>query len=550
MLGVDLAHERLARARPDLLRGRARGLVEPVRPPDGRRRAAPRLAADGRADDLRGGADHPAAEDRRARRGAGGDPAADPQQRPPAGHEPRGPVRDHRRLPRRRAARDGALRALRQGRLPRHAAGAAGPHLRGDAQADRRGHPRGAPDLRGLHRRRRPRQRPLPDAPDHLAGGRPRLVRLVGHRPPGDRPRELLPLRGDVQDVHRGLPDHGQRPADPVQRRFLSAAARRDPGGLPARPALPGGAWLPHPRSHAPVRRARRRTVQAGPGAQHRRRLRHLAVHALQRLGLRRGLLLRDGDPLRRNPRPPDRRRDGRPLVVAAVREHPDRVPRGLLPPADRRLHDGGRHRRARPAPRRQRRREALRLPRAGRGLDPRRPLAHAPLGRPGRAAGRALDEAPAPRRRQRGGAAGQVRRDRRGAGRHADLPHRGRRGVEGPPRPPGRARGARRGLRARLSRAGADRLRGRARRRRGGRRGRHRRRARPPAGGPRRRAGVRLRAVARGHAGGVRGRDRPAGAAARAAAALVAGGAGGGRARAGAGQSLGAPGGADPGAP
>ena len=41
-----------------------------------------------------------------------------------------------------------------------------------------------------------------------------------------------------------------------------------------------------------------------------------------------------------------DRRRDGRPLVVAAVREHPDRVPRGLLSAADGRLHDGHRLRR------------------------------------------------------------------------------------------------------------------------------------------------------------------------------------------------------------
>ena len=42
VLGVDLAHERLARARADLLRGRARRLVVAVRPPDGRRRAAAR----------------------------------------------------------------------------------------------------------------------------------------------------------------------------------------------------------------------------------------------------------------------------------------------------------------------------------------------------------------------------------------------------------------------------------------------------------------------------------------------------------------------------
>ena len=45
---------------------------------------------------------------------------------------------------------------------------------------------------------------------------------------------------------------------------------------------------------------------------------------------------------------------------------------------------------------RRQRRREALRVPRAGRGLDPRRPLADAALGRARRRARRAVVEAPA----------------------------------------------------------------------------------------------------------------------------------------------------------
>ena len=48
-------------------------------------------------------------------------------------------------------------------------------------------------------------------------------------------------------------------------------------------------------------------------------------------------------------PGPADRRRHGRALVVAAVREHPDRVPGGLLSAAGRRLHDrhGFRRRRA-----------------------------------------------------------------------------------------------------------------------------------------------------------------------------------------------------------
>src|SRR5918995_2061294 len=66
MLGLDLAHERLARARTHLLRGRARRLVEPVRPSDGRGRTAAGIASDRCEDDLRGGHHHSAAEDRRA----------------------------------------------------------------------------------------------------------------------------------------------------------------------------------------------------------------------------------------------------------------------------------------------------------------------------------------------------------------------------------------------------------------------------------------------------------------------------------------------------
>ena len=86
------------------------------------RRPAARLAADGREDDLRGGDHHPADQDHRARRAAGGRPQADLQQRPPAGDEPGRPVRDRRRLPRGREARDRALRALRQGDVPRRPA--------------------------------------------------------------------------------------------------------------------------------------------------------------------------------------------------------------------------------------------------------------------------------------------------------------------------------------------------------------------------------------------------------------------------------------------
>ena len=140
--------------------------------------------------------------------------------------------------------------------------------------------------------------------------------------------------------------------------------------------------------------------AQAGARAHDRRRLRHEPLHPVLGLGRPRRVLLLDGDPLRRHPGPTDRRRDGRPLVVAALREHPDRVPRGLLPGADRRLHDDHRLGRSRLPPGRQRDREALRLPRAGRGLDPRRPLADPSVGHARRRAGRAVGEDPRARRR------------------------------------------------------------------------------------------------------------------------------------------------------
>ena len=61
---------------------------------------------------------HPAAQDHRAGRAAGGCPEADLQQRPPAGDESRRPLRHRGGVPRRREARDRPLRSLRQGDVP------------------------------------------------------------------------------------------------------------------------------------------------------------------------------------------------------------------------------------------------------------------------------------------------------------------------------------------------------------------------------------------------------------------------------------------------
>ena len=96
-----------------------------------------------------------------------------------------------------------------------------------------------------------------------------------------------------------------------------------------------------------------------------------------------------------------------------------------------------------------------------------------------------------------------------RRARRHARLPHRRRRRLEGPARPAGRGGRTRRLVRARQPRVREGGLRRRARRRRGGRRGRDRGRAGAPARGARRRARVRLRPAAR-RAARRRARPRP----------------------------------------
>ena len=109
-----------------------------------------------------------------------------------------------------------------------------------------------------------------------------------GTDPAGPRTDQLLPLRGHVQDVHRDLPDHGQRSPDPLQRRLLSRCCTSSCRREPAASALPGRARLPHARARAPLRRPRRRALQAGARAEHRGRATAPARTCSTRAGTRR----------------------------------------------------------------------------------------------------------------------------------------------------------------------------------------------------------------------------------------------------------------------
>jgi hypothetical protein len=217
----------------------------------------------------------------------------------------------------------------------------------------------------------------------------------------------------------------------------------------------------------------------------------------------------------RRDPGAAAGRRAGRALAVAELRQHPVRVPRVVLPAADREVGDRRRHRRCGPAPGRQRRRRRVRLRGARRDRDPRRPVAHLPLGRQrwhARCPGPEVDRTRCQERRgwHPPGAAEQVPRREGLPRRRAALRHLGR-GWLGRPAGAGpgarRARGpARPGHRRRsapLRRGPA----GRRRRRAGHRHPAHGAARRPSGRSPRLRYGPADRRAA----GPLRGGDRPA---------------------------------------
>ena len=199
---------------------------------------------------------------RRAEPGGARDPD---EQHPHPGDELQRPHGHHRRQPHRREAGHRDLRALRDRRLPPRLPGAARPHQPRHAHPHREEPAHRAAVVRGLDRRRRGRERSIPHEAHGVARGRARLLRLDRHRPPVARPDQLLPARRHVQDVHRGLHDHGVRPPDTLQRRLLRPHPRHPAQGLARAPELPGPARLPYPRARPPVRRARRALSRHAP---------------------------------------------------------------------------------------------------------------------------------------------------------------------------------------------------------------------------------------------------------------------------------------------
>ena len=117
----------------------------------------------------------------------------------------------------------------------------------------------------------------------------------------------------------------------------------RIPQGTLLKPDYPGGAVVPHPRAGPHLRHPRRPARAAAAGVPLRRRV--LVVAAPHVLGVPAGRRVVPAlpDRLRRHPRPAVRRRARRALAVAVVLQRAERVPRGVLPAADRVVRDGRR---------------------------------------------------------------------------------------------------------------------------------------------------------------------------------------------------------------
>ena len=200
------------------------------------------------------------------------------------------------------------------------------------------------------------------------------------------------------------------------------------PRGSLVHPNFPRPARLPHPRAGPAVRRARRRAQPARAGDGNGGGVRVQPPLPVLRGGQGRAVVPAHGNSLRRDTGPPDRGRHGRTLVVAAVREHSERVPRELLPDDHRGLRQRPGHRRTRSASGRQRGGEGLPPAGARRDLHPRRPPSLPAMGYSRRKARRGVREVADPGRRpahtariQGGQREGRPRRPDR-------VPHRRRR--------------------------------------------------------------------------------------------------------------------------
>ena len=157
------------------------------------------------------------------------------------------------------------------------------------------------------------------------------------------------------------------------------------PKGSLVQPDFPAALGSPHSRAVKAVRRARRGAELQCAGNGDRGRLRLQPAFPLFGRGQGGQAVPAHGNSLRRNSRSSGRRRDGWPFVVAAVPEHPERVPGNVLSIAHRGLYEHHRYRRRRQASRRQRSREDLFHARRRRHLDPRRPSRQPALGHPRR---------------------------------------------------------------------------------------------------------------------------------------------------------------------
>ena len=246
--------------------------------------------------------------------------------------------RADRRVPGGGAARGRDGRAVRRRRVRLSLRRPARTQSPRDEKPDRDCDRRSTGQLRGLYLRRRARLWPLQDQVHDVAREREGGARFCRHRSAIVGLDQLPAQREHDADVLRHLHDHGVRPANPVQRWLLRPDRRAHPRRIAAQAQVPCGAVGPHPCAGPAVRHPGR---TAGPeDARVPVRGGLLVLAALVLLGhrCRRRMVPAVPDRLRRHSRPSTGRWTRRALVVAQLHQRAQRVPRTLLPAADRAL--------------------------------------------------------------------------------------------------------------------------------------------------------------------------------------------------------------------